>query len=120
MQLRKFQRLAWLLSLIVALISFLMLLSTSYQSEVLYSSDYLLPCIYRVFEIPQSQTRYGFPLFWLANFRVIKQIGCGPVVGEYSVYAVLLDGLIIDFVLYASCCSTAIFFMQAYKKKQVS
>ena len=116
MRLRKFCKLGRLLSLIVALTLFLMLLSTSFQNEVLYSPNYLLPCIYKVFEIPQRQTSYGFPLFWLANVKGIRQIGCGPVVGEYSIYTVLLEGLIIDLVFYASCCSIAIFLIQAHKR----
>jgi hypothetical protein len=90
-----------------------MLISSFYHIEVRYWQHHVLPCIYQVFEIPQTRTSYGFPVFWLTHVKGIKQIGCGPIVGTFSTYAFVWEGFLANFVFYALGCSLIVFLVSS-------
>jgi hypothetical protein len=73
----------------------------------------VLPCVYLIFEIPQTGTSYGFPVFWLTHVEGIKQVGCGPVVGTLSTYAFAWEGFLTNLTFYSLASSLVVLLMNS-------
>lgn len=85
-------------------------MSAMYASEFCYSQDYLLPCIMKIFTVPQRCISYGWPMVWLVHLEGIEQVGCGPVVGEFSTWSFMWLEFLADVLFYASLFMPILFF----------
>ena len=73
------------------------------KSEFDLASDRVEPCVMIIFEFPLKRTDYGFPAYWVSSMEIVRKYGCGPIVGRYVTYSLLLQDLLIDVVLYTIC-----------------
>ena len=85
------------------------------RSELDLSSDRVLPCVMIIFDVPLKQTDHGFPAYWFSSTEIVRMYGCGPIVGRYVTYSLLLPGFLIDVILYAICCGTLLHLRDRYK-----
>jgi hypothetical protein len=91
------------------------LASALHRSEQDLSSTRVLPCIMAIFDVPLKQTSYGFPAHWFSSVEIAKMIGCGPILGRYTTYALLFPGFLIDTLLYTICCGALLHLKGRYK-----
>lgn len=79
-------------------------ISSVYKSEVDFHPSYMLPCVMQIFAIPLRQTNFGWPTPWLVHIEGVRRVGCGPIVGSFSTYSPLRQGLLFDVLFYAAIC----------------
>lgn len=101
LRLRMFEALGLFVLLIVIGMGFTLLSALLVSDFQRLHPSYMLPCILRVFSVPESVRSYGYPVFWLFRVDGIRMIGCGPIVGAFSHYSFCFIGFVLNTILYA-------------------